>query len=422
MPTDTQRRDTDVPLDASPANDNLMARQIEQVREKLQELEFGFVATSRAVDGLPAQVKALDNRLTDLFLVIQESGVIETTDLDALRQQIAELPERVQEAGARAQQSDGPLQAGPAGNETAITLEALQDLATREDTRALEAAIASLQNALAGQASGASSKDGASSEAFDSAVARIEAAQAAALTEIRAKNQSIEEKVDALAASVAALANAADASAPLESISAKMDALARRPDPVLDLTPQRKLFSRYTAVLDALASRVEAAATRFETDELAALRSHLDALSGSQDAPDTAKLDAILDAVEHIAKRPNPTLDLTAQRKSLASFSAALSTALGRFDTTAESLRSEFDALADRLEDRIAEQSEEHQAPNASDQMNALHTLLETNRQLADAAIQGAAMYPDTALIRDFRFALAELFAGLAKAESGKNT
>ena len=128
----------------------------------------------------------------------------------------------------------------------------------------------------------------------------------------------------------------------VEALTASVEALARRPDPVLDLTPQRELYARYAAALDGVAERVDAAASRFETSDLPAMRTALEQFSSASE--DGAKFEAILNVVRKIADRPDPVVDLRPQRELFAKYTAVLDGLTTRFEAAAS--RFETDDLA----------------------------------------------------------------------------
>ena len=181
----------------------------------------------------------------------------------------------------------------------------------------------------------------------------------------------------------------------MEALTSAVEAVGRRPDPVLDLGPQRELFARYAAVLDKLAKRVETAATRFETEDLAALRTAFEELELPGPSSDNSKIDAVLEAITALTARAD---DVSVKPDVV----AALEPALKRLEASADALRANHGAI--RTEGGPATGGD------------ALQALLETNRKLAEAATRGPAAYPDSALIRDLRFALAEVIAGAKQA------
>ncbi|MEM9342146.1 MAG: hypothetical protein AAGA87_03790, partial [Pseudomonadota bacterium] len=266
--------------------------------------------------------------------------------------------------------------------------DALDGLARAEDVTALAAPLKEAVDALAARPAGPGA------EAFEHlATADGLSALVEQTTALREENKALSER--------------------LETLTSAVEAIARRPDPVIDLAPQRELYAKYTAVLDKLASRIEAAASRFEGEDLPALRGMLEEMptpTAAEPAEDP-RIDAVLDAIRAIAKRPDPVLDLTEQRKSFATFNTALGTALRRLEDNTDALRADYNALADRMA-----AGPDTPPPPVAASSDALHALLETNRKLAEAAVQGPEGYPDRAMIRDLRFALAEVLAGAKQA------
>ena len=243
-------------------------------------------------------------------------------------------------------------------------------------------------------------------------VKRIEAAA----TEIKSTQVSPERsaKMDQVAADVARLAEAADVGPPasvdlhpvLDALTALRDtvmelpkdlselrtdlsALANQPKPVLDLTEQRRSFAAFSTTLSAVVQPLESAITQFAdgsadagTEALnAEVLSRITALSDGLDrigatkpdlSPLMEKLDAIaaeketvaggLDAVigkiDGLAQRPDPVLDLTAQRADFARFGTALGQMIKRIEATLDGLAAssgddELNTMLAQISDQI---------------------------------------------------------------------
>ena len=155
----------------------------------------------------------------------------------------------------------------------------------------------------------------------------------------------------------------------LGALRAAVETLINRPDPVPDMTAQRRAFARFTTVIATAVERLERVAEAIAAENpdragealqltaavtalpavvetailratdlspvesaLAVLQDHLRAL------PDQIGLATLSDRVDSLARRPDPMLDLTAQRQSFARFGTALAGVLDRMDRIAGDL------------------------------------------------------------------------------------
>ncbi len=149
----------------------------------------------------------------------------------------------------------------------------------------------------------------------------------------------------------------------ISDLSDQIAILGSRPDPVIDLTEQRQILARFqtamSTVLSRLENQIECVSSLQQDDTVAQLRwdsvtEKMQALSESiapladlpnriaaidtqlQQLPEAQ--DAVLRTLNDLKRRPDPALDLTEQRQSLAQFASAVGTAVKRLEMVAEQL------------------------------------------------------------------------------------
>lgn len=152
-----------------------------------------------------------------------------------------------------------------------------------------------------------------------------------------------------------------------KTLASDVGILAARGDPVLDLTEQRQDFARFQTALGAVVVRLEAVADdRAQADDisraLTQIEKRLDGLQmvvndgdlagelkqatdrvSEQIAAQDATIGMLSEQMKGVLDRPAPTLDITAQRETLARFGTALAQVVHRFDGIA----TRFDASGD---------------------------------------------------------------------------
>ncbi len=183
----------------------------------------------------------------------------------------------------------------------------------------------------------------------------------------------------------------------LDSLREDISALLKRPDPVMDLTAQRQGFARFGTALNTALTRLEEVTSALQADDseqpnpaeemiavVQALPEILDstvrqatnlepvttALTTVQqdiaDLPGRIGLSDLNEAVISLTRRPDPVIDLTAQRQSFARFGTAITTVIERLDSIAQDLAaagtepSQVSALAEtvaRIEVQIRDET-----------------------------------------------------------------
>jgi hypothetical protein len=137
-------------------------------------------------------------------------------------------------------------------------------------------------------------------------------------------------------------------------ILSTLAAVQQRPDPILDLTEQRRSLSNFADAMNLMIKRLEAVTLAVSSQEpdprVDTIMSQVSQINTQLSHPgiDPALIDAIGVQTREIATfredlttqlaRPAPQLDLTAQRRSFAQFGTALSTAMARLETVTSQL------------------------------------------------------------------------------------
>ena len=158
----------------------------------------------------------------------------------------------------------------------------------------------------------------------------------------------------------------------LESLENKIDALRTRPDPVLDLAPQRRTFAQFATVLGQILSKFEGLAqdmaSRLPDADAATSDDHiadkLDALSAGIDdlvrridanatspgVPDDMQR-LINDLSERVSEIPKggSFVAVRAQQESFARFQTANQATIGRLQSVVDGLAERLDTLDGRL-------------------------------------------------------------------------
>ena len=244
----------------------------------------------------------------------------------------------------------------------------------------------------------------------------------------------------------------------MEDLALRMSALETRPDPVLDLTEQRKSFAGYATALSTALRRIEALDEKFA--DLPALQAGIDRISaelGAQNAPGPDLIEPVLaalaarkdpdlstieQALAELAQRPaipdmspallalqdnldklgeriaaletppDPVLDLTEQRKSFASFATALGATLRRIEGVAEKWEASPSPLPDLGAKLDAIAAAQAHASHAS-LTDAILTLAEraSSRELPPLPGFDAFKAAQQDFFQDLRFLLAEIIA-----------
>ncbi|MEO1238064.1 MAG: hypothetical protein AAFW64_00085 [Pseudomonadota bacterium] len=201
----------------------------------------------------------------------------------------------------------------------------------------------------------------------------------------------------------------------LRGLEEQIERLRSRPDPVLDLGPQRRSFAQFASVLARNIDRFDQIAADM-SDQIALLGENRDAESDI-----AAKLDTLM---AHIADKslgqsvpqsetyPAP-LAVLAQQRSFVRFQTANKATLDRFQTLFDAFAARFQALEDRL-DAPAEthlQTAERD-PTKGDNAVLLHPLA----KLAEANLVLAASHaPSEQIISVHKRFLADLRLALAE-------
>lgn len=279
-------------------------------------------------------------------------------------------------------------------------------------------------------------------EATDTLSSLHDKALPSQVSDIIAAVQSLETRIDngpdwsPLVARLEGLKDSGTAEG-LALLAAQISRLAQRPDPVLDLTAQRQSFAafgnalsrtidRLESVSDALETRAEPGISGPQGGDIAALFDRLEVRSDSA----TATLRELFLAISALGQRPDPVLDLTAQRQSFAAFAQALSRVVSRLEGVSDALQTheaqparEVLERLDRIEAGLAVRSE---APE-----DRRDTLVEALLQLAAHLSRQPVASPQASeaqmvlfrvaqdeLLQDLRFAFAELIATQLRAQS----
>lgn len=184
--------------------------------------------------------------------------------------------------------------------------------------------------------------------------------------------------------------------APLQAeISQSVALVLEKPDPVIDLAPQKQMIARFGTVMAQVVRRLEAVASALDTGSLPPLLEALQCDSAARHSAQIEKMDdlcqeiaqlrdasedhhpqdgeidqqafeRLIAQIDALAERPNPTLDLTAQQKGFAQFNAAAGQVLRRFEGGVENLISRYEALDERLATHLAEPDAAHLAQDAT--------------------------------------------------------
>lgn len=227
-----------------------------------------------------------------------------------------------------------------------------------------------------------------------------------------------------------------------QNISDAVGSIAARPDPVLDLTEQRRGFAQFAAVLAQIVERFECAADKFSTDDLGAIHAGLadlgarlqdqrcgqdaafDALkqaiaeaANSKPAEDVTdrvaeRLDELSANIRAVSQRPDPVLDLTAQHRGFAQFNAAAAVVLRRFEHAIERMGGDVATLSQTLAAKPSDDVKNPEAETAQSLAEALNALASANRTLSVAAAQADAPSND---LREIRLVLAEFIAQMMR-------
>lgn len=156
----------------------------------------------------------------------------------------------------------------------------------------------------------------------------------------------------------------------ISAMQTKIEAIANRPAPTLDLSAQREGFARFAIASARVIDRLEKSAdnlhtlrdeTKGDTQEIKTLLQSLtsDIQNATQGKPDEpavqetlarlqgdidvlpaalGELETLRNTMNMLAKRPDPVIDLTEQRKSFARFVAVMSASVQRLEHAATAL------------------------------------------------------------------------------------
>ena len=301
-------------------------------------------------------------------------------------------------------------------------------------------------------------------EGIEQAIARLaDAQEARPLASDKPANEpddysgkllEIESKLSTLTEAIADLTakeDAPDIGPKLTELTASIASVAQRPDPVLDLTEQRQSFAKFGTVLAQVVQRLESVAGKFDTDQLepvtralsdfsiqselrnealakdlADVRSKIEASNASltdmatlaKTAEDTSSLGPMIavleEKIDFVSQRPDPVLDLTEQRRSLAQFNAAAGTFLRRLECLVATMASDFAQLEQKITLHLPAAGEESDSsePHDPDLADAIKHLAIANKTLADSSLPS----PETAqLLLDVRTTFAEFLADFSR-------
>ena len=298
---------------------------------------------------------------------------------------------------------------------------------------------------------------------FLTAMTQFCSRQQASLERMEERTEPLQDEIAQLKSSIATLnldqpapAGEVDLTAAIEphfaAFAQTLEAMAARPLPQPDLTAQRRQIAQFLTAMTHVSTRLESSWQRLEQradplfDEIAELKTHVEAIKTDQHAP-AGQIDlaaeiaphfaAFTQTLEEMASRPLPQPDLTAQRQQNAQFLTAMTRFSNRqnafwnrleqrmdaFEARLSEQEGTFSQAAERFQEDVqthnkrveqAQQSFERHAAQAQDQLKALTEgdgLGEKiSGRLADAISKGDTEV-DPGLIRDVRIAVAELMA-----------
>ncbi|MEM7519946.1 MAG: hypothetical protein AAF307_02815, partial [Pseudomonadota bacterium] len=224
-------------------------------------------------------------------------------------------------------------------------------------------------------------------------------------------------------------------------IKAALEAVVQRPDPVLDLTEQRRSFAGFSTVVSHLVKRVEAATDQISATDMAVFKDELaqqiamtqaSAHAGMQEvqairtwmeaqkagvseaeiaaamAPMREQLADTQSSLEALAQRPDPVLDLTAQRRGFAQFNAVSGAFIKRLETAA----AQFEAGVAGVEKAVMQSDASADTAEVTERMaKALETLARANHELSQDARRPEALAALDERFKNVEFAVAEFIA-----------
>ncbi|MCK0094093.1 hypothetical protein MWU60_00805 [Yoonia sp. F2084L] len=212
----------------------------------------------------------------------------------------------------------------------------------------------------------------------------------------------LSQQIDALTAQISPLNQLGDQISALgadlqtlpkksEEIAAAVADMKQRPDPVLDLTEQRRCLAHFANAIGTAIARLETVAAQFDEDKtLNEILARLDTNQASA-KPDTLsnelanllqtqrhEIIQLRNAVTTHLEQPGPVLDLTMQRASLAQFGTAMGAMLNRLEAVAgqiEAVPDGIHVLETPTETAPARQTHEQTPINFADDRISLEAL-----------------------------------------------
>lgn len=436
--------------------DGMLADQVEreQMRDRLDAVEFALqerLASEPETGPSPEEAAAM---LQDLIQKHDDlaSTLAQKMESDLLAQSIAGLEDRVMAAlqtptgpdlssvVAVIQASTAHLQAAPADTLAALMAK-VEALAARPapvlDLTAQHQAFTSFLTSLGTETArleqtidllGKMQERDFSPQIsdiksiFDDLLARLEAGP---------DWSPVLDRLDALQAMIAQGRDDGATADAFPDLIAKITHLAERPAPVLDLTAQRQSFAAFANAMSRAIERLEAVSEALMAPvEPVVSLPQLDTLAGGfdrvlvQNDQTASALQHLAQQISGLAQRPDPILDLTAQRQSFAAFGQALSKVVTRLEGVSDLLETrqtgpqpEILAKLDRIEAGLTPKD-----AKVEDRRDLLvDALLQLANHLPRQTTVARPTEPDDRMIlvrvaqeellQDLRFAFAELVA-----------
>lgn len=216
----------------------------------------------------------------------------------------------------------------------------------------------------------------------------------------------------------------------LKHMAEQIGAIAKRPDPKIDLTEQRQMMARFQTAMGQVLSRLEKEITRLaETHQkelgdsttdthlgdlvqsltgqlapLAVLPGKLDGIDAQlQKLPENHQ--TLTTTLTALSERPDPVIDLTEQRKSLAQFAGAIGTAIKRLETVTDQLAADDDnqdivSAIERIEHHMQSHAADAAQPQHDDVFERFSDAISAVHNDISALLNRPPVLPDLSLQR----------------------
>lgn len=359
-------------------------RDVSNSATRLEEIRVDVLG---AIDALAARVASCETNLAETLSSTPRGYHSDPAGIEEIQKLIGQLSPSIS-ARAEAMRDEAFAKVDRASTE--IT-EAISDLADRISVSESSAAaqIEALQETLKETAQTLSDKD----------------ADAAAPNDLHDLVRT---------AVLDALNEGATGAEELAALKEQIATLRTRPDPVVDLGPQRRSFAQFSSTLSQALTRLEKVASTLATqvqsleqnqdqypaETFSDLASRIDNLAKTvtEGMVDKSAFDAVIrpvldthlekqlpilksieglgDRIDALKTRPDPVLDLGPQRRSFAQFAAVLTRTVERFDDLADLLSERIssiepgenaeDELTKKLEAVVAQICKHMSSPSAS--------------------------------------------------------